>query len=310
VANKELSDDEFKILLSLAKKVLWSDPQTRKKLQDEKVNIVPANFYSEIPLIDDLNSAFEYQSDNPEQFNAGLFKKEELKKFIELIFDYALEFEAPVEGDRENPECFFWKNPAFSHIDAMAYYCILRHYKPNQILEIGSGFSTLVADQAIKKNGKGQLILIEPFPKEFLRKIESVVDIIEQPIQEFGVENSLELMEKSDVVFIDSTHTVKIGSDCVFIYLKLLPLLKSKTIVHTHDVFLPYGPNLDSALHKHIYWTEQYLLYAYLLDNPKVEILFGSAYSAKNFPTLMNSFVAAWPTLKGASLWYELNGSK
>lgn len=307
--NNELTDDELNQLVSLAKRVLWSPPEVRKKLQDQTINITPANFYSDIPLIDDIENSFEYRSPNSEIYNSGLFDQETICKFIDNLSVYSTEFSPPEDGDRENPEEYFWKNPAFSYSDAMSYYCVLRHFKPNHIIEIGSGFSTFIADQAIKKNEKGKITLIEPYPKSFLKRLESVDNIIETFVQDIPIPEIVQLVESSDVWFIDSTHTVKIGSDCLYIYLKVMPEISKDIIVHAHDVYLPFGMPKKNALEKQIYWTEQYLLYAYMLDNPKIEILFGSAYVNRIIPSAMKKLMLNKYPGGGGSIWYKLKGN-
>jgi hypothetical protein len=306
--NNELTNEELDKLIRLAKRVLWSPPDVRKKLQDQKINIVPANFYSDIPLIEDIEGSFEYDTSNSEIYNSGLFDQELMCDFIDSISIYSSEFSPPDDGDRENPEEFFWNNPAFSHSDAMSYYCVIRHFKPNHVLEIGSGFSTLVADKAIKKNGIGKITIIEPYPKEFLRRLESVHNIIESFAQDIPVFEFVKLVECSDIWFIDSTHTVKIGSDCLYIYLKVMPEISKDIVVHSHDIYLPFGMPKKKALEKHIYWTEQYLLYAYMLDNPKVEVLFGSVYAKQIIPHALNKLMLNKYPGGGASIWYKING--
>lgn len=306
--NSVLSEEEFQTLIRLSKKILWSDPELRKKIQEQRVNIIPANFYSNVPLVDDVNSSFEYR-DEEEVYNIGIFDDEKINKFIEKICVYANEFDPPVDDSADHAEKFFWKNPAFSYSDAMSYYCVLRYYKPSRVLEIGSGYSTLVAHEALKKNGKGKLVLIEPYPKEFLKKLDSVETIIESFVQDIPVAELVELVEESDVWFIDSTHTVKVGSDCLYIYLMIMPKIKSDLIVHTHDVFLPFAFPKKLVLEKHMYWTEQYLLYAYMLDNPKIEVLFGSAYVNKKIPESLERLMQNRYPGGGSSIWYKLNGS-
>lgn len=145
----ELTNKELSKLIGLAKKVLWSPPEVRRKLQEQKVNIVPANFYSDIPLISDIENSFEYRAPNIEIYNSKIFNKEQICKFIDSISIYSDEFSPPEDGDTDKPKGFFWNNPAFSYSDAMSYYCVLRHFKPNHVLEAGSGFSTLIAHEAI-----------------------------------------------------------------------------------------------------------------------------------------------------------------
>ena len=64
---------------------------------------------------------------------------------------------------------------------------------------------------------------------------------------------------------------------------KVMPEIRQDLLVHTHDIHLPFSFTQNQVLEKHIYWTEQYLFYAYMLDNPKIKVLFGSAYAKKNY---------------------------
>ncbi len=305
-----ITEEEFTTLVRLAKKALWSDQTTRKRLQEHRINITPANFYSNIPLIDDINNSFEYRNRGEEIYNSGIFDARRMTQFMEIIGAYSHEFDPPKAGDEDDPAGFFWENPAFSYTDAMSYYCMLRHFKPERVLEIGSGFSTLVAHQALKMNGQGKLALIEPYPKAFLERLDTVDHIDQRFVQDIPVNELVTLVEDSDIWFIDSTHTVKTGSDCLYIYLLTMPAIKKDIIVHTHDVFLPYAPPKTKALEKHIYWTEQYLLYAYMLDNPKIEVLFGSAYAKEKIPDELSRLMGDKYPGGGGSIWYRLNGDR
>lgn len=189
----------------------------------------------------------------------------------------------------------------------MSYYCVVRHFKPEKIIEIGSGFSTFVADMAIQKNGKGKLVLIEPYPRVFLFDLASVETIIESRVQDIETQEMVELVESATIWFIDSTHTVKSGSDCLYIYLKIMPMIRKNIIVHTHDVALPFGWPA-SKTENHVYWTEQYLLYAYLLDNPKTSVLFGSNYVLKLLPGLSSKLMLDRYPGGGGSIWYAPKG--
>ncbi|NJN30195.1 MAG: class I SAM-dependent methyltransferase [Synechococcales cyanobacterium RM1_1_8] len=161
----------------------------------------------------------------------------------------------------------------------MAYYCIIRMLKPEQIIEVGSGFSTLVAEEAILKNGFGKIVLIEPFPMQFLKSLSTVDRIVEKFVQDIPITKLVDLIEQGNIWFIDSTHTVKHGSDCLYMYLKAMPEIKKEMMIHSHDIFLPFSFSEIQLIDKNITWTEQHLLYAYLLDNPHAQVVFSSTYS-------------------------------
>jgi hypothetical protein len=293
----------------LAKRSLWASRETRRRVQDFGVNITPANFYSSVPLIADLEGSFEFREaeSGVAPYASSLFDPDRIAEFGERMQVFADEFDPPRDGDPQQPAGFFWGNPAFSHMDAMAYYCILRAVRPQRVLEIGSGFSTLVADQALRANGHGELVLIEPYPKPFLRELPTLARLIETPVQAMAVEDIVELVEGSQVWFIDSTHTVKAGSDCLYIYLKVMPQVRTPVLCHSHDVYLPYALPAKLGLDLHVYWTEQYLLLAYLLDNPKAQVVSGSHYLQRTLPELSRRWMRGRHSDGGGSLWYELN---
>jgi hypothetical protein len=307
----ELTQQELRNLLALAKRALWQDKEVKRFLQDGGVNLTPANFYSNLPLVEDIEQSFEYvqqPSGEPPYADGRLFDRDTMSAFLAEIAEYAREFDPPLHGDPENPSGFYWGNPAFSGSDAMAYFCVLRALRPKRVLEVGSGFSTLIADMALRANGEGEIVCIEPYPKPFLRRLDRVSQIIEKPVQKISVPDMVGLVESSQVWFIDSTHTVKIGSDCLYLYLKVMPQVESEVMCHSHDIFLPYAMPARWALERNVFWTEQYLLYAYLLDNPKARILFGSNYLKRQLPALCDEFMQGKHAGGGGSLWYRLNG--
>ncbi len=104
-----------------------------------------------------------------------------------------------------------------SYSDAMSYYSIIRHLRPKKVLEIGSGFSSLIALEALQKNGTGSLTCIEPFPREFLKK-NTAIDLVQKPAQEITAQYINDTLDNGDILCIDSTHTVKHGSDCLHLY--------------------------------------------------------------------------------------------
>ncbi len=125
-------------------------------------------FFSDIPLVDAINELFEFKPGVADIYNHNkLFNVEEMCGFIDQLATYTDEFSPPTKGDKENPTGFYWENSAFTYSDAMSYYCVIRHFQPEHIVEVGSGCSTFVADHALKKNGKGKVTLIEPYPMFF-----------------------------------------------------------------------------------------------------------------------------------------------
>ncbi len=289
---------------------LWSGLKQRRKMQEKRrINVVPNNFYSNTPSIADIEGSFEYKLEGDTApydlgIDDGLARRE-----LQALAAHAPEFSPPsTVANQDAPAGYFWSNSQFGGADAMAYYCYLRRLKPATVLEIGSGYSTLVACEALKANGRGALRCVEPYPRPFLRSRVDV-DLILKPAQEITSEFVNDMLKDGDILFIDSTHTVKTGSDCLHIYLRLLPKIRRNIHVHAHDIHLPFGIPQDSMLHKQIHWTEQHLLLAFLLDNPKARILYGSRYNHWRNRDLMETMMGGKAPAVGASFWFEYRGA-
>ena len=297
--------DSQDTLIGTVQQLIWAKEEERKVFEDAGIKIFPCNFYSSVPSIAEIENSFEYSSDQPPYAESSIFGLPDTsRELLELLTSYSSEFEPADEGSEESPIGYFWKNSQFSHSDAMSYYAMLRHLKPNRVVEIGAGFSTLVAIDAISRNGTGEITCVEPFPRAFLEKSEKI-NLKKISAQEITVEWLNNYLNDGDVLFIDSTHTVKTGSDCLHIYLRLLPYLKHDVYVHVHDVFLPFGLPKNWLLDHHIYWTEQYLLLALLSDNPKTTFLFGSSYHEWANAELLRKFMHKRASSGGGSFWFR-----
>jgi predicted O-methyltransferase YrrM len=304
----KFDDKELAQLIPILKRLVSSDSQIRMKIQRAGINVIPCNFYSATPSIDEIENSFEFASDEPSYSHEAIFDKKNLCLILEKLARFAPEFNPPMDGDAENCQRFFWKNEFFSYSDAMAYYCFIRLLKPTTIVEIGSGFSTLAALEAIAKNGVGKIHCVEPYPRKFLKRNKQIAL---HPIKAQAIELEMlnDTLQDGDILFIDSTHTVKCGSDCLHIYLRLLPKIRRNIIVHAHDIYLPFGMPKDKLLNDQIYWNEQYLILALLIDNPKTSLLYGSTCNAKWHPNLMYDMMGNKYPLGGASIWFSYRGN-
>ncbi len=160
--------------------------------------------------------------------------------------------------------------PGFGPIEARVLYAVLRALKPARVLEVGAGVSTAVTLAALERNGTGLVTCIEPYPRAALRRLH--VTLIESPVQTVPLE-VFAALRAGDVLFIDSTHAVRVGGDVNYLVLEILPRLSPGVFVHFHDIFLPYDypPDFFESLWS---WTETSLVRAYLAGNRSVEVLF------------------------------------
>lgn len=301
-----VTDAEINLIVPILKRVIESPLATRENIQKHGINVLPIDYRADTPSIEDIKNSFEYKDEgDPPYLDENVFDARTMAEVLKQITEYADEFRPDMEGDVATCKRFYWKNGMFSYSDAMAYYCFIRHYRPKTIVEIGSGHSTHVALEATRRNGFGKVVCVEPYPREFLKNNRDI-ELIQRPAQAItSADLDRWLSESGDFLFIDSTHMVKTGSDCVHIYLRLLPRVRRRIIVHSHDIFLPFGMPQRWVLDLQISWTEQYLLLALLIDNPRAKVLYGNAYHGTfNRKELDNMMGGKYPS-GGGSLWFE-----
>ncbi|MEQ2005882.1 MAG: class I SAM-dependent methyltransferase [Limisphaerales bacterium] len=169
------------------------------------------------------------------------------------------------------PEGFSFVNPYFSALDAAVYYALLRHLKPAKVIEIGCGYSTRIADRALKRNREegapGKLVCIEPYPEPRLTEHRLEMELIEKPVEEVPL-SMFEGLAGNDVLFIDSSHVAKFRSDVLREFLDILPVIQPGVWMHVHDIFFPHDYPTGWLMEKRIAFNEQYLLEAFLAFNP------------------------------------------
>ena len=184
------------------------------------------------------------------------------------------EFNPPRDPTSDRFE-FFLSNGLFQGGDADLLYAVLRHYKPARVLELGAGFSTLVSATAVRRNrDEGHQTTFsscDPYADPGL-SIDGLDEIIPVAAEELDASLYGEL-RAGDVLFIDSSHTVRPGGDVVHLLCEVLPRLAPGVLVHVHDVFLPYPYPREWFEHNRWYWSEQYLLQAVLIGNAGLEVL-------------------------------------
>ncbi len=181
-------------------------------------------------------------------------------------FDYSEEL---------NSLSFNFNNKFFEAGDAEIYYQIIRYFKPKKIIEIGSGHSSLLANQAIKNNEKidnvnTKLTCIEPYENKWLEKND--IEVIRQKVEEVDIKIFNDL-NKNDILFIDSSHVIKPQGDIIKIFLEILPKLKTGVIIHIHDIFSPRDYPENWLKVENRFFNEQYLLEGILGHSSRYEIM-------------------------------------
>lgn len=197
--------------------------------------------------------------------------------------------------------------PSYGPGDAFVYAAMLREMRPRRLIEVGCGASSALALDTFDHWGGDwpAITFIEPYPALLHRLLRpgdaERVRIIAAPVQD--VELALfDTLATGDMLFIDSTHVVKTGSDVLHEVFDILPRLAPGVVVHFHDVFYPFEYPREWVIERNYSWNELYLLRAFLTGNPVWEILFFTDFFAKTAPEDA-ARVADFARNPGGALW-------
>jgi hypothetical protein len=280
----------------------WTDAlrELHRHSRRRRLQVIPDFFYTPVWAPADLPASV-WDGTYP---HCGRWDLEAQRRFLGETPSFAAELSALTYERRENDDAaFHWGNDQFSHSDASLYYSMIRRFRPERIVEVGAGHSTRLAHKAVRDNGSGRILCIDPHAPRWLSALDGV-EVVAAPVQEAPDSVFLGLRE-NDVLFIDGSHITKTGSDVNHLFLRILPRMPKGVLVHVHDICLPYEYPKRWAEEVLCYWNEQYVLAALLANSTKFEILLGVYYLQKTAPDLLKPYVpaVAGVFLGGGSLW-------
>ena len=203
-----------------------------------------------------------------------------------------------LEDEPGTPNGYRFDNRMFEQGDAELLYSLVRLRKPARIIEIGSGHSTLVARKAIAATRQEdptyscEHICVEPYEAEWLE--DTGVTVVRQRAEKLGAE-FFAVLERGDLLFIDSSHIIRPQGDVLFEFLELLPSVQAGVLVHVHDIFTPKDYPKEWVVDIQRFWNEQYLLEAFLTHNADWKIVAAANYLKHNH---FAQFQAACPNLR------------
>lgn len=267
----------------------------------------PGHFYSPLLDIESLgqngaNLAF----DGTECWeHVDLRGDQQRAYYVDLLENFPF---LPFPKDKAPDYRYFIDNHWFSLSDAFTLSGIVRKEKPRRIIEIGSGFSSaVVLDTLDKTSASAKLTFIEPYPDRLYsllsEKDKSSSTILVKRVQE--VELSLfDQLEAQDILFIDSSHVAKVGSDVTFLFLRILPRLKPGVIVQVHDIFYPFSYPTN-WIREGRAWNESLFLRAFLIGNPQFQVMAFNSFAGHSFPEIFRQPLPAFLNNTGGSIWLK-----
>lgn len=277
--------------------------------EDEYVRMAfpPGHFYSPIPDLREVTEREQQIFAVPETLPGidlnvdGQLAR--LPEFGSLAADHPFS-SGPTPGLR-----YQFANDFFGYGDGLVYYCMLRSVRPRRIVEVGSGWSSALALD-VDDNFLGaatEMTFIEPYPERLAQLIHPAdrdrARVLEQPLYEVDRQVFADL-QPDDVLFIDSTHVCKIGSDVNQLVFEVLPTLPPGVHIHVHDIFYPFEYPRSWVFDGRA-WSEAYLLRAFLTANARVKITWFNSYLHHFHRDEVSRAMPPWGRNTGGSLWLQ-----
>jgi len=270
------------------------------------ISAPPGHFYSPIPDLTYIQKHRESIFARDRTSCPGI--EPTTREQIGLVRDLAAYYDQMPFPETKQDGCrYYFSNPYFGHGSSIILYSLMRHFRPQKIVEVGSGFSS-AAMLDVNDRFFGSSIpftFIEPYPERLrslltdsdMARCSICVDVAQNVPQTVYTE-----LEGNDILFIDSSHVAKVGSDVVFLLTEILPILNKGVIVHIHDIYWPFEYPEDWVLSGKA-WNEAYIVKAFLQFNGSFEIMLFNSYLATHHQGLMKQCLPLFLPDGGGSLW-------
>lgn len=269
------------------------------------------HYYSPIPRqAEVLEYEQSLQRNNFELPDITLNKASQFKLLQEYHEFYV---DIPFPEQKRPDYRYYYDQGFFSYADAIFLYSFLRKNHPGRIVEVGSGFSSAVILDTVEGffDQQPKITLIDPDSDRLMSLLkphdQEKIKIINKKVQDAPLEIFTSL-GSGDLLFIDSTHVLKCGSDVQFLLFEIIPKLSPGVFVHFHDVFLPFEYPSD-WLARGIYWNEDYFLRAFLAYNSQWSIYFFNTYVAYSFKDFLEAKMPLCLKTPGGSLYIQKSQS-
>lgn len=225
-------------------------------------------------------------------------------RFLETrLAPYFPEFDPPLYPGADSAQLSIY-NGWYQTVESEVLYGFVRHLEPKRIVELGSGFTTQIMGAACERNRAeghpADYLVHDLYPRRAVLDAATGITEFRQVAAEDLPLSTFASLGAGDVLFVDTSHAVRLGGDVVSIVLDVLPTLAPGVVVHFHDIFLPWDYPRDWVERHHRYWNEQYLLQAFLTLNPHFELLFAAHAVIREHPERLRELVPSFAELEEA----------
>ncbi len=287
-----------------------------RMMQTLGFSVTPVHFYFPVPNLNELRATTW-----PGGMGESVVNYDTASQLARLDKWAQYSNEWDFQSSKE-PYAFHLNNGFFETVDAEVAYSLLRERKPKRVIEVGSGNSTRLMATALRRNAEEgspcKLVSIEPHPDELLQRgFPGLTELIQKRVQDIQP-SFFDQLESGDVLFLDSSHVVALGSDVVYEILEILPRLKSGVLVHFHDIFIPAEYPEKFVKQNLCFWGEQYMVQAFLCGNRDFRVVWSSSMMQLTYPKVLHSVFRRWqgsyrtmpehlktfaPSLDGENVW-------
>jgi len=264
------------------------------------------HFYSPIPDHDEVRRNEEKIFRVPNTLSAIELNVDE--QLLTLNSLATFRDEMPFQTEKTAGLRYCLKNPMFGFADGISLYGLIRHLKPKRIIEVGAGYSSCVMLDTNERFFENSIscTFIEPNPASFLSLIKPAdldrIQLVSTPLQEVDP-GTFSNLSANDILFIDSSHVSKAGSDVNYLLFEVLPELQSGVYVHFHDIFYPFEYPQHWICDLGISWNEAYLLRAFLQYNQSFRIALFINYLSRFHSDQLQAVMPQSAGGAGGSLW-------
>ena len=265
-------------------------------------------YHSPLPDLDDVRKREDEIFSVPDQINGVDLQTEAQLRLVDEISKFYKD--QPFAAEKTADVRYYHNNGWFNGADALALYGLLRHLGPARVIEIGSGYSSAVMLDTRERflDAATNFTFIDPEPERLMSLLNPTdmtqVELLPMPLQKVDPSIFSELTA-GDVLFVDSSHVSRIGSDVNFIFFEIIPNLAPGIFVHFHDIFYPFEYPKPWVFEGRA-WNEAYMLRTFLAFNADFQIRLFNSYLERFHNESIRVKMPLWAEQTGgASMWME-----
>ena len=268
----------------------------------------PGHFFSPVVDPDEVRDYVTAERRaGPDDLPGIVFPLDEMEAFWQRNRDFIAA--TPFTEDASPGNRYFYRGGPYAYGDAITLRAMVGHHRPRRMIEIGSGFSSACALDAAGHAGLTDfhLTCIEPYPgrlRGILRPGDegSVLTLHERGVQGMPLD-LFRSLEVNDIMFIDSTHVMKTGSDVHYELFHILPVLRPGVVIHVHDCRFPLEYSDIQIFQKNYSWNEAYAVRALLMYSTRFRVIFSGSLFARERRDMVEEVQPLYLRNPGSALW-------